>query len=340
MQINNISNLIQLANFLRCDTAFLEAYLSGDVVVFDHNTIVRPEASEYTSIIDKLYLRKKNRTIKSYREVFSVRTETLKNLLKALSTFLKEAHTPSLAVHGYVIGKNIRTNAEKHLAKRNLLSVDISNFFGSITIEMVCEAFSSIGFSDISAQHLSKIVTINDFLPPGFSTSPIISNMVANKMDQNFLFLCNCNCTYTRYADDLYFSSNDSLPSLKDISEIIIGNGFTLNEKKTKYMPRGVKQYVTGLTVFDHVSPRITNKIKRNLRLEIHYLFAYGMRGHVLKKMGRTLQEYDTDDYLKFEVDAGVQSVHNRITGWLRFMNSVESCTAQKLINKYDKVVL
>jgi hypothetical protein len=226
------------------------------------------------------------------------------------------------------------------LAKRNILSVDINNFFGSITTEMVSKAFLSIGFSDFAVQHLSKIVTIDNFLPPGYSTSPIISNIVANKMDVDFLNLSGSNCTYTRYADDLYFSSNDSLPSLENISEIVLNHGFTLNPNKTKYMPRGVKQYVTGLTVFDHVCPRVTKRIKRNLRLELHYLLTYGLRGHVLKKMGQTMQEYEADDDFQLEVDAEVNSVDNRITGWLRFINSVESITAQKLSNKYDRVNL
>ena len=339
MNISTINNLTQLANFLRCDEIFLNAYLQGDSLLLDRNDdFTMPVSTGYTSIIEKLYLRKKNKLVKSYREVYSVRTDTLKNVLKGLSTFLKESHIPSNAVHGYVHGRNIRTNAEMHLSKRYLLSVDISNFFGSITTDMVSKALLSIGFSNFAIQHLSKIVTINNFLPPGYSTSPIISNIVVNSMDDELLHLSGNDCVYTRYADDLYFSSNTSLPTLENISAIVFNHGFTLNPQKTKYMPRGVKQYVTGLTVFDNVRPRITKRIKRNLRLELHYLTAYGLRGHVLKQLDKTQKEYDADVYLKSQVDTEVKSIDNRITGWLRFINSVESNTAQKLIYQYEKV--
>lgn len=339
MNISNISNLTQLANFLRCDEGFLKGYLEGDFIIFNYrDNFVLPVSIGNTSIIKKLYLRKKNKLVKSYREVYSIRTDTLKNTLKGLSTFLKESHHSSEAVHGYVQGKNIRTNAEAHLAKRYLLSVDISEFFGSITRNMVIQALLSIGFSNFAGEHLSKVVTINNFLPPGFSTSPIISNIVVKTMDEELLNLCGNECVYTRYADDLYFSSNSTLPSLEHIASIVANNGFTLNPQKTKYMPRGVKQYVTGLTVFDHIRPRVTKKIKRNLRLELHYLVRYGLQSHAINKLGYMRAEYETDNKIKSQVDEEVKSIDNRITGWLRFMNSVESPAAQRLINEYKNV--
>jgi predicted NUDIX family phosphoesterase len=341
MNISTINNLTQLANFLRCDDVFLKAYLKGDFTILDHkNGFSLPTTTGYTSIIDKLYLRKRNKHLKAYREVYSVRTDTLKNILKGLSTFLKQSHSPSTAVHGYVQGKNIRTNAERHLSKRHLLSVDISNFFGTISEDMVRKAFLSIGFSSFAVEYLAKIVTLNNFLPPGYSTSPIISNMVVNEMDEELLQLCGRDCIYTRYADDLYFSSNISRPNLENISTIVTKYGFDLNPDKTKYMPRGVKQYVTGLTVFDHLRPRITKRTKRNLRLELHYLLAYGLRGHALKKMGKTINDYFEDDRIRSEVDEEVERIDKRITGWLRFMNSVESNAAKKFIAEYKKVTL
>jgi RNA-directed DNA polymerase len=341
MNISSISNLTQLANFLRCDDRFLKAYLEHDVVILDRkDNFVMPVSTGMTSIIDKLYLRKKNKALKSYREVYSVRTDTLKNVLKGFSTFLKESHHPSKAVHGYVHGRNIRTNAELHLSKRHLLSIDIRDFFGNITTDMVGLALSSLGFSSFAVQHLSKLVTINNFLPPGFSTSPIISNIVVKSMDEELINLCGTDSVYSRYADDLYFSTNLALPSLENITAIILKHGFILNPQKTKYMPRGVKQYVTGLTVFDHIRPRITKKIKRNLRLEMYYLETYGLRSHALNKLGNTMAEYVADANIKSQVDDEVKSIDNRISGWLRFMNSVESPTAQKLINQYKKVKL
>lgn len=341
MNISTISNFRQLANFLRCDVNFLKTHQQGNYQIWDQRQFVAIPANwDNTSIIEKLYLRKKGKFSNSYREVYSVRTDTLKDILKGISTFLKESHQPSTAVHGYVQGMNIRTNAEAHLSKRYLLSVDISNFFESITLDMVEKALLQVGFSSFAAQHLSKIVTINNFLPPGFSTSPIISNLVLKSVDEELMKLCDKDCVYTRYADDLYFSSNITLPHLEDIAAIILSSGFTLNPQKTKYMPRGGKQYVTGLTVFDHIRPRVTKKIKRNIRLELHYLLMYGLRGHTLRKLNYSIAQYEADIDIRLRVDAEIKTIQNRITGWLRFMNSVEKPAAQKFIALYDKVSL
>jgi hypothetical protein len=103
-------------------------------------------------------------------------------------------------------------------------------------------------------------------------------------------------------------------------------------------MPRGGKQYVTGLTVFDSIRPRITKKIKRNLRLELYYLTLYGLKGHTLKKMNYSISEYEADINIKIRVDEEINSINNRITGWLRFMYSVEKPIAKKLIDQYKLI--
>lgn len=338
MNLSAISNLKQLSNFLRCDDVFLKAYLGGDFEIIDYQTFALPISNPYTTIIEKLYIRKKSKHSKSFREVYSIRTDTLKDILKRLSAFLREAHTPSTAVHGYVNGKNIRTNAAMHLSKRHLLSVDISDFFSSITKDMVFNALLEIGFSHYAADCLSKVVTIDNFLPQGYSTSPILSNIVARKLDEELLNQCTKDCIYTRYADDLYFSSNSLIPTIDNIRIIVAKYGFTLNDKKTKFMPRGVKQYVTGLTVFDSIRPRITKKIKRNLRLELHYLSIHGLRGHVLHKLHKTSADYAENDKIKLEVDLAVKEIDQRITGWLNFINSIETDLAGRLRHKYHQV--
>ncbi len=52
------------------------------------------------------------------------------------------------------------------------------------------------------------------------------------------------------------------------------------------------------------------------------------------------MADYEQYNNIRSEVDAEVKSIDNRITGWLRFINSVESAAAQRLINEYKKVSL
>ncbi|MGB8194146.1 MAG: reverse transcriptase family protein [Chitinophagaceae bacterium] len=334
-----IKNLKQLANFLRCEEEFLAAYLADDYIILDSvKGDKMPEKIGQTSIIEKLYLRKRNTSNPSYREIYTVRTDTLKSTHKILNSFLIESYDHSSAVHGYVKRRNIGTNAAMHLAKRNLLSIDIANFFESISLTMVQQVFSSIGFSGFASEHLSKLVTLNNFLPMGFNTSPTISNLIVRNMDEQFLKLCGNYCVYTRYADDLYFSSDTDLPALNDLEAIVSSNGFSLNPDKTKYMLRGGKQYVTGLTVFDHIRPRVTKRTKRNLRLELYYMEKYGLLEHVLHQLGYSKEQYDKNYNVASEVNQSIRKFDNRISGWIRFMNSVERPAAQRFSEQYRKV--
>lgn len=337
MNPSTIKNSKQLAGYLRCEQDFLEAYLGGNYVINDRRTpTTTPAISSLTSVIDKLYLRKKDKWNNSYREIYSVRTDMLKSALKTFNTFLQSSFETSPAVHGYVTGHNIRTNAEVHLARKYLLSVDIHRFFESITAAMVEQALLNIGFSAFASKNLAQFVTISDFLPPGFNTSPTVSNLIVQDMDEQFISLCGRDCTYTRYADDLYFSSNVALPSLRDIEQIVDNNGFALHPEKTKYMPRGGKQYVTGLTVFDHVRPHITRKTKRNLRLELYHIKEHGLLQHVLYHLGHSEHEYIHDETIRSKVNGVLTDVSSRVGGWIHFMKSVERPAALKLEAIYN----
>lgn len=334
-----IKNLKQVANFLRCEEAFLTAFLQGDVFINDpHHVTLPPPITDLTTVIDKLYLPKKDRRVFDYREIYSIQTDTLKHVLKGFNTFLQTSFKPSNAVHGYINGRNIRTNAEQHLAKKHLLSVDVYRFFESITTPMVEWALKEIGFSSFATPRLAKLVTINGFLPPGYPTSPTLSNLIVQDMDEQLIQLCGADCTYTRYADDLYFSSNSALPSLRDIETLIDDHGFSVHPAKTKFMPRGSKQYVTGLTVFDHMRPHVSRAIKRRLRQELHYMKIYGLKSHALYSMGYSEEEYDRDPLVQKKAQVAMHHISMTVDGWLNFMKSVERPAAMKLAAVWKQV--
>jgi RNA-directed DNA polymerase len=54
---------------------------------------------------------------------------------------------------------------------------------------------------------------------------------------------------YTRYSDDLSFSSDDALPELEDIAAILGAHDFELATAKTRRSVRGQAHYVTGLSI-------------------------------------------------------------------------------------------
>lgn len=86
---------------------------------------------------------------------------------------------------------------------------------------------------------LAQLCCYNGKLPQGAPTSPIISNLICNILDIRLLHIARkYKLDYTRYADDLTFSTNNKL-FLYNQSEFIekltaeINNfGFTVNDKK------------------------------------------------------------------------------------------------------------
>lgn len=333
MKHSDITTLHELANYLRCPLDFLEKATQNDFDVVDPAKGDKLRVPPSGGTVRLVRVAKKGRK-PGHRIVYKVITDQLSNTLKILNTYIREIYIPENCVHGFVKKKTIKTNADMHLAKKIVVSVDIENFFENISRQMVVEGFISIGFKPEVAQWLSQLTTINETLVQGFSTSPILANIVSLKLDNDLTNYCNDKITYSRYADDLYFSSNDEI-NVDEIERIVNQNTFKLNHSKTKVMKRGQPQYVTGLTVFDKEQARISRKIKRNLRLEIYHISKFGYRRHVrimLKKAGFDSKSPDFHS----EVDFEIANTINRIYGWLYFIYSVEP----EFTNKYYKMLV
>ena len=114
---------------------------------------------------------------------------------------------------------------------------------------------------------ITKLTTWKYELPQGTPTSTHLANLVFLKTDFELIELCNRNgLTYTRYVDDLTFSSQqDFREVLNDILEIVKSNGFQLSYRKTKY--KG-KQNITGIDVF-LLKIDAHQKIKDKSKIEI-----------------------------------------------------------------------
>jgi hypothetical protein len=126
---------------------------------------------------------------------------------------------------------------------------------------------------------------------------------------------------YTRYADDLTFSSNVSLPSRIELESCIAEEGFQLSPKKFRVTVKGQAHYVTGLSVSDSV-PRIPRRFKRRLRQELYYSHKYGLQSH----LGRT----GASTY---------RSGINRIDGSLRYINAIEPALASQLYSQWLEIL-
>lgn len=174
----------------------------------------------------------------------------------------------------FVPNKNgLRENAERHKKNIFLLEMDITNFFGTITEQQVYTLFCNIGYNSKVAGILANLCTYNNYLPQGAVTSLYIANLVCYHMDARINGYCSRkDIVYTRYADDLTFSSDNRMllnKIEKFIKYIVTDEGFTINDKKTRYLSNDVKKTVTGITINDD-SIHVDKKFKRNLRAQIY----------------------------------------------------------------------
>ncbi len=288
--------------------------------------IASPETSSYYQMMRIPKKNKKNEG--KYRTVYKPIDLFLELLQKNITTALDYCVDFSEHVQGFVRKRSIVTNAKKHLAKKYVLNIDIKNFFESVSYGQVVDAFIDLGCNAPVANTFAKICTLNDFLPQGASSSPIVANLVCKAMDVELSLLAETySATYTRYADDITFSG-ENCPSRNEIEPILIKNNFLINNDKYEIMRRGQNQYVTGLTVFDESLPRVPRKIKKYLRLVLYCASKYGLDSHLQRVLG---EKYEEPFYRSFE--------KKRIKGWIDFVNSVEPDLGEKFQEQWEKLI-
>jgi RNA-directed DNA polymerase len=250
---------------------------------------------DYSRLVYHLYIVPREQKYTSFtlkkrgggeREIDAPAT-ALKVIQRKLATVLEQVYKPKAPTHGYVAEKSIVTNARMHCRRRYVLNLDLINFFPSITFKRVRGLFRAVPYSRNYevATWLAHICCWNGSLPQGAPTSPIISNMICASMDSQIRRLAvKHKCVYTRYADDLTFSTSlrqfpSSLAIIEDskdgraisigeeLKSLIWANGFEVNSRKTRLQTANRRQEVTGLTVnrFPNVNRRYLNQVRAML---------------------------------------------------------------------------
>ena len=206
----------------------------------------------------------------------------LKRRQKWILKEILEKQNVSKNCHGFLKDRSILTNAKMHIGHRNILNLDIKDFFPSITQTMVISLFQEIGYSESAAKFLAEVCCYEEKLPQGAPTSPYISNLILRSMDEKLEKFClKKEITYTRYADDMSFSSNEDIGGLSDeICSIIEEYPFKINQKKICYYQDPYRKIVTGLIVKEN-EVCIPKKFKRKLKQEIYYCRHLGVQKHL-----------------------------------------------------------
>jgi RNA-directed DNA polymerase len=222
----------------------------------------KPEiVTNVLSNIDKYYFKKVvPKTNKETGEFSRYKDGTIKerkitpsiSILKSIQRSIKDNILSQIElpneIHGGVKKKSNITNAKPHQGNKFIFTTDLQSFYPNITHHDVFKMFLDNGFSQHYAHWLTKLTTWQFKLPQGTPTSTHISNLVFRDTDLELIELCKKNnITYTRYVDDLTFSSpQDFKHLLNQILEIVISHGFKISYRKTSYSKN---QTVTGIVV-------------------------------------------------------------------------------------------
>lgn len=260
------------------------------------------------------YIRKvdggKRRISQPSPELKTLQYWVVHNILKTLPV--------SRAASAYKKGDSIKKHAQIHSNSRFIFHTDIHDFFSSIhmshlekTLIEHPDVFEKLGLDvDASIESVRKICFRNDCLCIGAVSSPVISNIIMYSFDEKMIEYCQKkNYVYSRYADDIYISSNSFIEAeiRKTVESGLEENGFEINPKKTKFSSKKTRRKITGII--------ITEKNQVSIGTE---------RRNKIKKM----------IYEKLVHKKGNPNV---IMGYFSFLKDVEPTTYNNLIIKYSK---
>ena len=175
-------------------------------------------------------------------------------------------------------------------------------------------------------------------LPQGAPTSPTITNILCVKLDRRLNGLAKrFKVDYSRYADDITFSSNvnvfNDADFLKELNRIIVEDqNLILNDKKTRLQQSGIKQEVTGLTVNTKVN--VNSRYVKQLRMWLYYWEKYGFN----KAESIFLRDYTKD---KGHLKTAKPNFQNVLSGKLEYLKMVKGfndSTYLKLNTRFTKL--
>lgn len=260
-------------------------------------------------------------------------TEKLKTVQRWIAERIVLKTKPHKYSTAFFPGSSLSDNAEPHVGRKLVVRVDLKDFFPSITFNQVRRVFSSFGYTHQVSRLLANICCDQGRLVQGAPSSPALSNLVAKRMDSRVegvkRFLASkepkesqLKFYYTRYADDLVFSSDQEglLSILPFLRQIVSDEGFTVNEDKLRIMRAARQQKVTGLIV--NAKLNAPAKECRLLRNVLHGIRCHGV--------GVAMQRWSVTNGQSVSDGAHFRQI---LAGKIAFIRSVNPEKAAKLLD-------
>ncbi|MFN0263953.1 trypsin-like peptidase domain-containing protein [Tepidamorphus sp. 3E244] len=218
----------------------------------------------------------------------------LKILQRKLAPLLGQIYRIRNPVHGFVLDRSVKTNAEAHGARRFVLNLDLQDFFPTITENRIVGLLTSVGLERRVAEIVARLACYEGHLPQGAPTSPVLSNMICYRLDTELLRIAkSARAIYTRYADDITFSGYQPPVPLFEVGPPAVGkfspdllaatlraavqgNGFTINPHKLHYADRNSRRIVTGVKINSGLN--VDRRYVRDIRAKLNSIEKHGLK--------------------------------------------------------------
>ena len=250
-------------------------------------------------------------------------------------------------------GKSVPEMAKVHVGKQVIVSLDIRDFFPSITQRMIETMIIKEGLADgPAARTISELCTYKWYLPQGGITSPKISNLIVkNTFGDSVKKYCDkIGLEMTVYADDITMSEKpgyyiERIPSyglsvvkdefkttadyrcvtpinqaIEDIGALLRSYNFSLHHDKTKVMLNGTRKTVCGVVVNEKTN--LAKKERLRLRAMVHNVCKNGVEAEAAK-FGDGVSPSTFISYLKGKLN------------WYRQLNSEKAASLIAKLNEY-----
>ncbi|MDK4205492.1 MULTISPECIES: retron Ec67 family RNA-directed DNA polymerase/endonuclease [Bacillus] len=287
------------------------------------------------------------------KDLKDIQRNIVNMLLNQQKKFYYENKIRLNIAHAFTKEKSIITNAKIHKNKRFVLNIDLENFFESFhfgRVQGYFEKNKNYLFPKNIATVLAQLTCYNGSLPQGAPSSPIITNLICNILDMKILKIAKkYKLDYTRYADDLTFSTNNkgfdekSEEFISQLEMIIKQSGFKINRKKTRLQYKQSRQVVTGLVVNKKVNmPRNFYKNTRAMANSLYKNGSFTINGvegslkqlegrfsfinHINKENNKEKKKIDKNSKLGFRNLNGQEKEYQKFLFYKYFFNNEKPC--------------
>lgn len=306
----------------------------------------------------KFTIKKKNGTTR----IIHAPIKGLKNIQRILNIILQVVYQPHEAAYGFVPDKSIVDGATLDVQKLFVYNIDLKDFFPSIDRSRVWARLKVPPFNlgkdvdrlkiaDIIAQlcchemEVERLVDGNwanmlkNVLPQGAPTSPTITNAICEQLDRRLSGAARrFGVVYTRYADDITFSSNQYVFKtegrfLVELRRIVAEQNFQINDGKTRLQKKEFRQEVTGLVVNEKTNT--PSRYIKEIRKWLYYWEQYGYG----KASSFFLQAYYADKGHLKPPNAKMENVLDGKLLYLKMVRGADDTQYTGLARRYNALM-